>query len=211
MLRISETFFFSNECSSESLIRCIYKAIMHRPTHYPQADFANAEWEDGHSSTIKHLGANFQLCECWLRTNMSVNAIYLYMTLRSPNEESKWCILYTPCAQPWKLPRIPKVAKGCQMLPKATDTFGQRIAKAFRYTVQASQRKTTFQPTRSSWIVISQPREARVISLHRLTRAEMRRRRGLPGVPSLRSIYLAVRRWIITSMILGTMSRISLS
>lgn len=49
------------------------------------------------------------------------------------------------------------------------------------------------------------------MSLQRLTRAEMRRRRGVPGVVSLSSMYLAVKRWIITSMILGTMSRISLS
>ena len=49
------------------------------------------------------------------------------------------------------------------------------------------------------------------MSLQRLTRAEIRRRRGLPGVVSLSSMYLAVKRWIITSMILGTMSRISLS
>jgi hypothetical protein len=39
----------------------------------------------------------------------------------------------------------------------------------------------------------------------------MRRSSGLPGVVSLSSMYLLVRRWLITSMILGTMSLISLS
>lgn len=80
------------------------------------------------------------------------------------------------------------------------------------WTAQAFQHRTvTLANAIHRHEFVSQPREARVMSLQRRLRAEMRRRSGLPGVVSLSSMYLLVRRWLITSMILGTISLISLS